>query len=122
MANGADFPDEDLPGQFFSGQQRVVEDASEYPGLATLLNRTRQVASARIGTDTIPNGAALKAVTFATAFPAGTTVRVVAVLPRADIGAANSLWVDTVSETGFTVHTTGAVGADIDFDYIAVPA
>lgn len=115
------FPDADLTKEAFSGGKRLAGDSADpFPYLFEMLNALRKIAGGRVGSDTIANGTAAKAVTFATAFPAGTTVKIVGLVPRADITNTNSIWVDTVSETGFTVKTTGNVGADIDFDYLAV--
>lgn len=119
MAGGKTFPDEPLPKEYFQGQRRIHRDSGDYPDLATMLSAMRKIAGGRTGTDTIANGTSSKAVTFATAFPAGTTVRVFC-FPRADIGATNSLWAASVSVTGFTATTTGNVGADVAFDYLAV--
>lgn len=122
MTQGKTFPDEDLPRDYFSGQKHVQATEDDFPDLHEIINAMRKVGAARVGSDTIGNGTSSKAVTFATAFPTGTTVKVVGIVPRADIGATNSLWAASVSETGFTATTTGNVGADIAFDYIAVEA
>lgn len=119
MAGGKTYPDEDLPIQYFQGQQKIHRDSGDHPDLVAMFNALRKIAGGRTGTDTIANGTSSKAVTFGTAFPTGTTVRVFC-FPRADIGATNSLWAASVSETGFTATTTGNVGADVAFDYLAV--
>jgi len=119
MADGKLFPLEDLPGQYFSGARRITDDGGEFPGLPSMLNALRKIGGGEAGEGTILNGTALIAVVFATPFEAGTTVRVL-VTAKADPGVGNNVWLTAISETGFTINTTGAVGADTAFDYLAV--
>lgn len=122
MAQGKTFPDEDFPKDYFSGQKHIGQDPDDFPDLWEILNSLRKIAGGRVGSDTVANGTSSKAVTFATAFPAGTTVKIVGLVALAEVGNTNSVWAASVSETGFTITLTGNVPGDVIFDYLAVEA
>lgn len=119
MAGGQNFPFEDLPESYFAGQKRITRERDTFPDLDQLLNSLRQGGTLKAGSATILNTTTSIAVVFGTAYPTGVVPKVVAT-PQADITATNSDWVDTISETGFTIKVTGDPGTDVPFDWVAM--
>lgn len=120
MAGGKLFPEEAIPEGYFAGQKHITREPDDYPDLWQLLNSLRKVGGAKQGEAKVTAGVTSEAVVFGTAFPTGTTVRVL-VTPRATPGAG-SVWVTAESETGFTANIVGILGTDVDYFWIAFGA
>lgn len=115
MAEGKTYPLEDLPDSYFSGGKHLERTPDDYPDLHELFNLLRAGGGgAAVGHDTVAAGDTTKAVTFATAFPAGSTVKVLCVA-EANVNCYPS----AISETGFTANISGILGTDVDVAFVA---
>lgn len=116
MAGGQLFPFEDLPESYFQGGSHLEREPDGYPDLHELFNKLRTWGMAvQKGSGTVTAGQTTKAVTFGTAFPVGTTVRVVATA----VGQNVNVWASAVGIAGCTLEIGGTLGVDCVVSFIA---
>jgi len=115
MAGGKLYPDEALPEGYFAGQKHITREPDDYPDLWELLNSVRGGGGTRQGSGTVVSPGTSIAVTFPTAFPAGSTVRVVATAEGQNV----NVYPTAITVTGCTLNISGALGVDCVVAYTA---
>lgn len=115
MAGGILFPDEDLPESYFQGGTHLYREPDAYPDLHQLFNFVRGAGGARKGKGTVLAGQTAIAVTFSSAFPAASAVKVVATAQGQNV----NVWVSAISVSGCTLNIAATLGVDCDVAYTA---
>ena len=114
MAGGKNFPDEDLPGDYFAGQKHITREPDAYPDLDQMLNALRQGGGVRMGSGIVVTPGTSVAVVFTEPFLAGATVRVVATAQGQNV----NVYPTAITVNGCTLNTA-VLGVDCVVAYTA---